>query len=102
MGNKKEYKVGDKVLIRTWKDMENEFGLADNGLNIAYPSTFLKGMKTWCGKTLTIAEIRKSSGFHKEDFKMKECDELFWESDFEQDELALLIKEKIEKKSGKK
>lgn len=52
------FKVGDKVRIRTWKDMEKEFGLDSNGY-IKCKLTFTPGMKHLCGR---VATIRSMSG----------------------------------------
>lgn len=48
------YKVGDKVIVREWEDMEKEFGLDSNG-DIKCELLFLSGMKKYCGKELTIS-----------------------------------------------
>lgn len=49
----KSYKVGDKVKIRAWDDMEKEFGLRENG-SIDCMFSFTKAMKQYCGKIMTI------------------------------------------------
>ena len=47
-----KFKVGDKVKVRTWEDMEKEYG--DPG---DCPGFFVEGMKHLCGRTATITEI---------------------------------------------
>lgn len=47
------YKVGDKVLIRQWDDMKEEFGLTIGG-NINCKNFFSKGMCRFCGRVMTI------------------------------------------------
>lgn len=54
---KHEFKVGDKVRIRQWDDMVEEFGLDGNG-DIKCMCYFIREMKNFCHKTATIAEIR--------------------------------------------
>ena len=55
-----EYKVGDKVKVRTWEDMKKEFGL-DCFYNIKCRCTFLEDMKEYCGKIVTIKSSRNSA-----------------------------------------
>ena len=40
-----KYKVGDKVKIKTWEEMEKEFGLTISGGNIKCPFTFMTDME---------------------------------------------------------
>lgn len=54
---KHEFKVGDKVRIRQWDDMVEEFGLDGNG-DIKCMCYFIREMKNFCHKTATITEIR--------------------------------------------
>lgn len=52
---KRKFKVGDRVRIRAWDDMVAEYGLdCDGDINIR-PS-FVRGMRSLCGKTATITE----------------------------------------------
>ncbi len=41
-----KYKVGDKVKIKTWEEMEEEYGLT-SGKDINCKQTFVKSMKGW-------------------------------------------------------
>lgn len=56
----KEFAVGDKVRVRQWDDMVEEFGLVD-GYKIPFTktrgTTFVDGMKHLCGRTATITNI---------------------------------------------
>lgn len=56
----KEFAVGDKVRIRQWDDMVEEFGLV-GGYKIPFTktckTTFTDGMKHLCGRTATITHI---------------------------------------------
>lgn len=52
--------LGDQVTIRQWDDMAAEFGLNKNG-GIAIPGTFTTNMKSLCGKTFTINDVRYCS-----------------------------------------
>lgn len=51
----KEFKVGDRVQIREWEDMEKEFGKVFNEINTRY--LFTSEMTHLCGRTATISKI---------------------------------------------
>ena len=52
----REYKVGDKVTIRSWESMEREFGVSDYG-NICLPGFyFIRTMERFCGFKYVIDE----------------------------------------------
>ena len=55
-----KYKVGDKVKIRSWEDMEKEFGLDSDGDIKTGDIDFVRGMEHYCGKELTISEVYSS------------------------------------------
>ena len=66
-----KYKVGDKVKIKTWEQMEKEFGLNLGG-NILNIPCFMREMEKWVNKgfpdrILTIKEIS-----YNHMYKMKE------------------------------
>ena len=51
-----KFKVGDKVKIRQWDDMEKEFGLDTFGsINVRFH--FCERMRKYCGKVMTITDI---------------------------------------------
>jgi len=52
----RDFKVGDRVRIREWDDMESEYGLNARG-SIGCRKTFVAGMKHLCGRTATISNI---------------------------------------------
>jgi hypothetical protein len=52
-----EFKVGDKVRIKEWHEMEKEYGLNCTG-SINCPGRFTYEMKKLCGKSATITEIK--------------------------------------------
>ena len=62
-----KYKVGDKVRVRDWDDMEKEFGT--NGDDIIIPGCyFICYMKKYCNCIVTISEIEHYGTYHiKED-----------------------------------
>lgn len=65
------YKVGDKVKIRQWDDMEKEFGLNNWGSINCKNESFVTDMKKFCGKIVTINNVNANDGFNiKED---EEC-----------------------------
>lgn len=51
-----EFKVGDRVRIKSWEQMEKEFGKVPCGSIDCMPH-FIEDMKYLCGKTATIDEI---------------------------------------------
>lgn len=51
-----KFKVGDRVRIRQWADMEMEFGLDSDG-DIKCPHTFVKGMAHLCGRVATVTSV---------------------------------------------
>ena len=51
-----EFKVGDRVRIKSWEQMEKEFG-KDYFESINCIPRFIEDMKHLCGKTATIDEI---------------------------------------------
>lgn len=51
-------KVGDKVRVRRWRDMENEYGLhtsIDEAIDCEF--VFVKYLKEYCGRCFTIWQI---------------------------------------------
>lgn len=58
-----EFKVGDRVEIKTWDEMEKEYGTATWG-EISHGDTCFCGtMKHLCGRTATITEIDEDRYF---------------------------------------
>lgn len=51
-----EFKVGDRVRIRQWEDMEKEFGTDSDG-DIRVCARFVKRMSHLCGREAIISEI---------------------------------------------
>lgn len=51
-----KFKVGDKVKIKSWEEMEKEFGLLPNG-SINCNFGFIREMEEYCGATATISGI---------------------------------------------
>ena len=50
------FKIGDKVKIRTWESMAKEFGTDRDG-DISCKCWFVTDMKKYCGKVFTIKEV---------------------------------------------
>lgn len=51
-----KYKVGDKVRVKSWEEMEKEYGLYKNG-DIKTKANFAKSMKFLCNKIVTIKKV---------------------------------------------
>lgn len=51
------FKVGDKVVIRDWDDMEAEYGTNKETGSIICQHTFTRKMEHLCGRTATITSI---------------------------------------------
>lgn len=56
--NIEDIQVGDLVRFRNWKDMEEEYGVDDDG-NIPCPRIFARDMKYLCGCEATVYGITK-------------------------------------------
>lgn len=56
------YEVGDKVLIRDWNDMEEEFGVSLLG-GIKSKCAFTSVMRKYCNRTLTIGRITDEGNY---------------------------------------
>lgn len=55
-----KYKIGDKVRIKSWEQMEGEYGLDSAGhINILY--SFTDDMRPYCNEILTIDEVDDDS-----------------------------------------
>ena len=52
----RNFKVGDRVVVRDWDDMEKEYGASDDGY-IDKGSKFVERMKRFCGCTGTITAV---------------------------------------------
>ena len=61
----RNFKVGDKVRIRSWEDMESEFGLDEQG-NIDCRYLFTREMQYLCGKDFTISSISENHYYSEE------------------------------------
>ena len=53
-----KFKVGDKVRVREWADMEKEFGLDEYLGGIMCRGCFAPGMRGYCGKVYTVARVK--------------------------------------------
>lgn len=55
-----KFKVGDKVKVRKWDDMETEFGIDLDG-DIMCPNLFFtKGMKVYCDNVFVVNKVLES------------------------------------------
>ena len=53
------FNVGDKIRVKQWVDMVEEFGFSPDGENINTTSFFKSEMKDLCGRFFIIDEIKK-------------------------------------------
>lgn len=51
-----KYKIGDKVRVRQWDEMEKEFGLDPWG-DIKCDHIFTRDMREYCGKVFTVRDV---------------------------------------------
>lgn len=51
-----KYKVGDKVRVKEWKDLELEYEVDEYG-DICHGAMFIQEMKEYCGKELVIEQV---------------------------------------------
>lgn len=51
-----KYKVGDKVKVREWDDMVEEFGTDEDG-DIGCNLCFIKYMEKYCGEEMTVSRV---------------------------------------------
>ena len=56
-----KYKVGDKVRVREWDDMEKEFGLDEYGGIVVCGFSFDINMKELCGKEFVVESVGEYS-----------------------------------------
>ena len=59
-------KVGDKLRVRDWEDMEREFGLDRDG-DIKCTPFFIEEMRKFCGKVVNVNYV----AYDKYDEKLK-------------------------------
>ena len=61
-----KYNVGDKVRIKTWSEMEREFGL-DRAGDVKITPSFVGDMDEYAGEILTIEKVEENYYLMKED-----------------------------------
>lgn len=74
----RNFKVGDRVVVRDWDDMVNEYGLSKYGY-IDKDSKFVDNMKPLCGRTATVTCVEDGRSFKtvKVDFDDESVDTLW-------------------------
>ena len=76
-----KYKVGDKVKIKTWDDMEKEYGL-DNSNDIPCGSGYFfpimdQNLENFChNRILNITEITDEGRYRTQEFQWSFIDEM--------------------------
>lgn len=56
-----KFSVGDIVRIRSWDDMEAEFGEGPTHDYVAVPFGFDRGMRKYCGREICIDRLEKDN-----------------------------------------
>lgn len=51
-----KYKVGDKVRVKKWEDLELEYKVNEDG-DICHGAMFIQEMKEYCGKEFVIEQV---------------------------------------------
>lgn len=69
-----KFGIGDKVRVRSWGSMKEEFGLDGDGDIPTSKYYFSSSMKNYCGKVLTVREV-------DDGYFMKNCDNFIFEDD---------------------
>lgn len=75
-----KYQIGDKVKVRKWDDMALEYGVDDDG-DIKMPIYFIKEMKQFCGKIITIKEKCVDLDDEEHYEIVEDAEQEFWFSD---------------------
>lgn len=57
----RNFKVGDRVVVRDWDDMAKEYGVYDGTGTIKCPDGFTVAMKHLCGRTATVVGVNGTS-----------------------------------------
>ena len=58
----RNFKAGDRVVVRDWDDMAKEYGVSKWG-DISKGSQFTSSMKHLCGRTATVTCVKKGFGY---------------------------------------
>ena len=72
-----DFQIGDRVIIKSWEEMVEEFGLDLHG-SINCDFRFLEDMKFLCGKSGTIVNIEDSDEGKMIYFDEEELDTYGW------------------------
>ena len=88
-----KYKAGDKVKIKTWEEMEKEYGSSTSKNRIKCNQTFYKVMNKEieeldCNRILTINKVFRDC------YEMKEIEKWIWSDDM----IKCLVKNEIKSK----
>jgi len=73
-----KYKIGDKVKIKTWKEMEKEFGIHENGYIKCIGSFLFTKYKEKQFKKQFPNRIVEIAIIDDSDFKVKEINNWYW------------------------
>lgn len=87
------FKIGDKVKIRTWESMRKEFG-TDRAGDIPCRCYFVTYMKKYCGKVFTIKEVSRN-GRYRLDGDDDVSDWKFSEDMFEDNVVKFKVGDKV-------
>lgn len=92
-----KFKVGDEVIIKSWEEMEKEYGI--RGGSIQTYKTFVEGMRRLCGARAVIIDLDDETvwlEFDKTNKKVIEEDENhYWDYDVQMIKLYKTPQEQI-------
>ena len=93
-----KFKVGDRVQIKTWKEMEKEYGLDKDGDITPNDDgiSFVRTMRFLCGAFATVESINKYGTIKLKDFSPENKPKWKWEFSFDEFMLKPAKDEKYE------
>ena len=86
-------KIGDKVRIRTWEDLEGSYEVRDGGI---YELDFVSGMKDFCGLEVVIKEVIGELPSAPGTFYTLENYSYYWHEDLFEKDFSLLEEKETE------
>jgi len=76
-----KYNVGDKVRVKSWQQMADEYGTNDVN-DIFCDQLFVPEMSQWCGRIMTVEEINYTVPFY---YMAEDTEDWAWTDDMLED-----------------